>query len=144
MTGPNSRPTASVPRFWTANSPTRMTIAAGMTNGARPGFTVSRPSTAESTETAGVIIASPKKSAVAAIPSRTKPPVHLPPPSERWMSASSARLPPSPLLSARRMMPTYLTVTISISDQNMRLSTPKICSGSTLKGWCATKTSFIA
>src|SRR3546814_4394433 len=43
------------------------------------------------------------------------------------MSASSARLPPSPLLSARMMMVTYFRVTTSIIDQNIRLMTPNIC-----------------
>ena len=48
------------------------------------------------------------------------------PPSVRLMSASSARLPPSPLLSARMMIVTYFSVTMIIIDQKMRLSTPKM------------------
>jgi hypothetical protein len=36
----------------------------------------------------------------------------------------SASTPPSPLLSARRMMPTYLTLMTSVSDQKIRESTP--------------------
>jgi hypothetical protein len=46
------------------------------------------------------------------------------PPVERLISASSARLPPSPLLSARMMMVTYFSVTTIIIDQKIRLSTP--------------------
>ena len=42
-------------------------------------------------------------------------------------SASSARLPPSPLLSARMITVTYFSVTTIIIDQNMRLATPMIC-----------------
>ena len=47
-------------------------------------------------------------------------------------SASSARLPPSPLLSARMMIATYFTVTTIIIDQNMRLSTPMMWAGSSV------------
>ena len=43
---------------------------------------------------------------------------------EREIKASKARLPPSPLLSARMMIMTYFTVTTSIIDQKIRLSTP--------------------
>ena len=42
----------------------------------------------------------------------------------RLISASKARLPPSPLLSARMMTDTYLNVTTIIIDQKIRLSTP--------------------
>jgi hypothetical protein len=43
---------------------------------------------------------------------------------DREIKASKARLPPSPLLSARMMMETYLIVTTIIIDQKIRLSTP--------------------
>ena len=43
---------------------------------------------------------------------------------ERLISASRARLPPSPLLSARMMIVTYFSVTMIIIDQKIRLSTP--------------------
>ena len=46
----------------------------------------------------------------------------------RLIRASRARLPPSPLLSARMMTVTYLSVTTIIIDQKIRLSTPKISS----------------
>ena len=59
MIGPNNSPTLAVPRDWIANSPIRITIAEGITNGANPGETVVRPSTADSTEIAGVIMLSP-------------------------------------------------------------------------------------
>ena len=121
-----------------------MTIAIGMTNGVNPELTVSRPSTADKTDTAGVIIASPRKSAVAAMPSMTRLVPHRPPPVERWISASSARLPPSPLLSARRISATYLIVTMTTNDQNIRQTVPKIWSLSTASGWWPTNTSFIA
>ena len=44
----------------------------------------------------------------------------------REMSDSRANEPPSPLLSARIATNTYLIVTTSISDQKIRLSTPKM------------------
>ena len=59
MIGPNSRPTFAVPRDWIMNSPTRIAIASGMTYGSSPAWTVVIPSTAESTEMAGVIMLSP-------------------------------------------------------------------------------------
>ena len=73
---------------------------------------------------AGVIIASPKNSAVANTPSST-----IPAPQRRvsvnWLiSASSARLPPSPRLSARISTVTYLIVTMISIDQNIRLMMP--------------------
>ena len=37
---------------------------------------------------------------------------------------SSAKMPPSPRLSARRMNPTYLTVTTTVSDQKISEATP--------------------
>ena len=59
MTGPKSKPTRVVPRFWIRNRPTRMVMASGMTQRSNAGLTVVSPSTADSTEIAGVIIESP-------------------------------------------------------------------------------------
>ncbi len=59
------------------------------------------------------------------------------------MSDSKAKEPPSPRLSARIATATYLTVTISIRVQKMRLSTPKMWSGSTASGCGPRKLSFI-
>ena len=59
MMGPNSAPTLPVPRFWTANSPPTTSSVIGMTNGLNAGVATSSPSTAESTEIAGVISPSP-------------------------------------------------------------------------------------
>ena len=63
MTGPNSRPTAAVPRRWTANSSTMITAVRGTTSSSSAGSITFTPSTAESTEIAGVIMLSPKNSA---------------------------------------------------------------------------------
>ena len=59
MIGPNIRPTLAVPRDWMKNRPIRMAIAVGITKALNPGLTVVSPSTADSTEIAGVIIESP-------------------------------------------------------------------------------------
>ena len=59
MTGPNTRPTASVPRLCTANRPTRMTHATGITQSSKAGDATLNPSTALSTEMAGVMRPSP-------------------------------------------------------------------------------------
>jgi len=48
----------------------------------------------------------------------------------RRRSASIARMPPSPLLSARRMKTMYLTLTTRISDQRISDSTPYTVAGS--------------
>ena len=57
--GPNHAATAAVPLLCTARSATRIATLSGRTNGSREGATSLRPSTAESTEMAGVMIASP-------------------------------------------------------------------------------------
>ena len=59
MIGPKRRPTAPVPKRWIANSTVRMTSVIGTTSDLSAGAATSRPSTAESTEMAGVIIPSP-------------------------------------------------------------------------------------
>ena len=62
-TGPNRAATLAVPRDWTMNNPIRTTRAMaistdGVIASANPGA-VLRPSTADSTEIAGAMIASP-------------------------------------------------------------------------------------
>ncbi len=59
ITGPKSRPTRPVPNRWIANRPTSTTSVIGTTTESRLGDAISSPSTAESTEMAGVIIPSP-------------------------------------------------------------------------------------
>ena len=59
ITGPNSRPTAPVPKRWIANSTVMITSVISTTIESRLGETTFRPSTADSTEIAGVIIPSP-------------------------------------------------------------------------------------
>ena len=45
-------------------------------------------------------------------------------PRARWASVTSERVPPSPLLSARRTRTTYLRVTMMISAHRIRETTP--------------------
>ena len=59
MTGPNTLPTTPVPFFCTANSPMRMITVIGSTAFCSTGACTSRPSTADSTEMAGVMRLSP-------------------------------------------------------------------------------------
>ena len=85
----------------------------GITQRLKVGSSSSRPSTALSTEIAGVISASQKNSAV---PSERQVHGDLAPQrdagmSRRCASANSARMPPSPSLSARMITITYLSVT---------------------------------
>ena len=102
-----------------------MTSASGTTRGAKAWLSTFRPSTADSTVMAGVSMPSPKNSArptmapmpMVALILRVMP-------GERCASAASARVPPSPLLSARMMISTYLTVTTRISAQKIIDSEP--------------------
>ena len=59
MTGPKMAPMRAVPWRCTANSAIRIAIVMGTTYGAKIGVTISSPSTALSTEIAGVIMLSP-------------------------------------------------------------------------------------
>ena len=59
ITGPNTLPTAPVPLLCTRNSTTRMTMAMGTIQLSNPGETRVSPSTAASTEMAGVMAPSP-------------------------------------------------------------------------------------
>jgi hypothetical protein len=57
--GPKNLPMPPVPRFCTANRPNRITSVSGITYCLNAGETTSRPSTADSTEIAGVMTPSP-------------------------------------------------------------------------------------
>ena len=59
MTGPNISPTRAVPRFWTAKRRSSRPTATGTTQEASAGAATSSPSTAASTEIAGVMTPSP-------------------------------------------------------------------------------------
>ena len=123
--GPNHRPTPPAPRFWTANRTISSPSAITGTNGSiRPLrlCTTSSPSTAESTETAGVRIASPKN-----MPAPTMPMIRIAPlarPPAFWTRAMSESVPPSPRLSKRMRIMTYFSVTMTIRVHSISETTP--------------------
>jgi len=55
--------------------------------------------------------------------------VDPPVPTARWASAIKASVPPSPLLSARSRITTYLSVTTTISAHRIRDTTPRTAAG---------------
>ena len=57
--GPKKVATRAVPWLWTANRPIRIARLRGSTYGSKAGVTSFNPSTADSTEMAGVMMASP-------------------------------------------------------------------------------------
>jgi hypothetical protein len=59
MTGPNIRPMRAVPRFWTVKRRSKSPMATGTTQWVNGGATTLIPSTAASTEMAGVMTPSP-------------------------------------------------------------------------------------
>ncbi len=71
MIGPNTLAMPAVPRCWTANRAIRITTEIGITQSANAGVATSKPSTADSTEIAGVINPSPYSNAVPNTPSVT-------------------------------------------------------------------------
>ena len=69
ITGPNTEPTRAVPKRCSENSTARMIKVRGTTNGSDPGAAILSPSTALSTEIAGVIMPSQYSSAAPKMPS---------------------------------------------------------------------------
>jgi len=59
ITAPNTRPMRAVPRCCIANSASSTTSVSGTTAASKAGDTTSSPSTADSTEIAGVMTLSP-------------------------------------------------------------------------------------
>ena len=95
------------------------TTEIGSTKCFSAGAATSSPSTADSTEMAGVITPSPKNRQAPLMPTRASAARIRAPGETRCARAISARMPPSPWLSARITSVTYFTVTISTSDQNI-------------------------
>ncbi len=73
MIGLNTLAMPAVPRCWMANRTMRMITAIGITHFSNAGVATSKPSTADSTEMAGVISPSPYSNAVPNTPSVTTP-----------------------------------------------------------------------
>ena len=108
----------------------------GMTRLDTEGAATLTPSTADSTEMAGVIMLSPKNSEAPKIPSAASTIFARRPPgsARRRIKAISAMIPPSPSLSARITSRTYVTVTMIVTDQKISETTPKMLSCDTLTG----------
>ena len=109
------------------------TAEIGSTNSAACGSETSMPSTAESTEMAGVIAPSPNSRQAPPMPINAIVIRTLGLTALRWARAISARMPPSPRLSARITSSTYFTVTIRNSDQKISDRQPRI---SPSLAWC--------
>jgi len=90
------------------------------------GVTSVKPSTADNTEIAGVMTASPKNMEAPTTPSRNTSAVRRP--NARVASAVKERVPPSPLLSARNNRSTYLIATTTINAHTISESTPSTMS----------------
>jgi hypothetical protein len=103
MTGPNTRPTAPEPRRWTMKRTKMIAAVIGTTRFSSDGWATFNPSTADSTEIAGVIMLSPKKSDAPKMPSPASTIVVRRPPGirPRRIRVIRAMMPPSPSLSAR-------------------------------------------
>lgn len=101
----------------------RISAVSGTTQCSKACVATPRPSTADSTEIAAVMTPSPYKSAApksAASTTKVRPMVLVLP----GTRASSAKMPPSPLLFARMMNAMYFTLTTIVSDQKKSESTP--------------------
>src|SRR5580704_2715115 len=122
MTGPKADATRAVPPLWTENNTTRIKTVSGTTKCSSAGAASLRPSTADSTEIAGVIMESPMNIDAPMTPSPSNG--QLLRPSARCPSAISESVPPSPLLSARSNSSTYLAVTTMNSAHRIRDRTP--------------------
>ena len=89
----------------------------GRTYSFKVGAATSNPSTADNTEIAGVMTPSPKNRQAPTMPTMASVLRIEALTATRCASAISARMPPSPWLSARITSITYFTVTTSTSDQ---------------------------
>ena len=99
-------------------------------------MTTLSPSTADRTEIAGVMMLSPRNSAAPKTPSAASTAVvrALELEVQRRSRVIRAMMPPSPSLSTRIASNTYVTVTMSITDQNTSDTTPKTFSSVTGTG----------
>jgi hypothetical protein len=126
-TGPKNAPTTAVPWRWIMNSAISTTATIGSTQGLKALVPTSSPSTADTTEIAGVSTASPKNS-----DAPNRPTVRMKSrPRGRFFTAAlasaiSAIVPPSPRLSARITSTTYLSDTTMISTQKMADRPPRM------------------
>ena len=102
----------------------------GMTKVARAGCSTSTPSTALSTEIAGVIMLSPSKRAAPNKPNGSSQLLLLVLDRLGLTSVVRARIPPSPFKSACKITIRYLIDTMITSDQMIKEMTPITLAGS--------------
>ncbi len=112
-----------------------MTQDTGSTQSANAAEATSKPSTALSTEMAGVINPSPYNNAVPNTPSITRPAICRLLRAVCITSAVSAKIPPSPRLSARMTSARYLTEMITINAQKAMEATPRALVSTTGRSW---------
>ena len=109
-----------------------MVTAIGTTNGLNRAVSTSSPSTALNTEMAGVIMASANSSAAPTRPRKMNSGLVTDSLRVRpTTSAISARMPPSPRLSARRMKATYSMEMTRMRTQKITDRTPRTLASST-------------
>ena len=125
MIGPNSAPTPAVPRRCSMNRAINMTTVTGTTYGSNACVATPNPSTALKIEMAGVIIMSPYSSEAPKRPNITSDHRVLRSRLRHGRSsASSARMPPSPRLSARSTNTMYLSEMMASNVHSTSDSTP--------------------
>lgn len=121
--GPNIFPMVSVPNCCKKNKAESITITIATISNvvmpARPGI-CRNPSTAEVTETGGVMMPSANNDAPPIVAGNTS---HF---RRRLTSAYKLNIPPSPLLSAFRVSITYLSVVCNVSVQIMQDKEPRM------------------
>ena len=138
ITGPNTREIVSVPRFCTTNSATRIATDTGITHDSNAVVATSKPSTALSTEIAGVIEAVPVEQGRAEHAEGDDDPLRADrQPRVGISSAVNARMPPSPWLSARITSSRYLIEMITIRAQNTTDATPYALALVTARSACS-------
>ena len=108
----------------------------GTTRWSSDGDATLRPSTADRTEIAGVIMLSPRKSDAPNSPSPASTSLvrRWPGVCSRRIRVISAMMPPSPSLSARMTRNTYVTVTMIVTDQKISETIPNTVSRVTETG----------
>ena len=123
MIGPKSFPTTFVPKIWKINNTDKMTITIGtvsVTNGVPSlWWSIFNPSIAEETEIGGVIIPSASKVAPPIMAGKVN---HF---AWRLTNAKRAKIPPSPLLSARKIKMTYFNVVCKVNVQKIQDNPPR-------------------
>ena len=126
-TGPKTTPIPEVPLNWIANSAVRSPMVIGTTISAKAGVATCRPSTAETTLMAGVIMPSPNSNPAPSISAHSSS--RMP----RFLCSCSrpysANRPPSPSFCARKTKMAYLMATMAVIVQITSETPPSTSAG---------------